>query len=112
MTAPAIGFEGVSKTYPLRPSPLLAVSDVSFALAPGEFLAVLGPSGCGKSTVLMMAAGLEAPSAGVVTVQGRRLLAPRLRTGIMFQDATLLPWLSVLENVLFPAVIQREGRVA
>jgi NitT/TauT family transport system ATP-binding protein len=108
----AIRFERVSKTYAVSPVPLVAVSDASFSLEDGEFLAILGPSGCGKSTLLMMAAGLEAPTAGVVEVRGTRLLAPRAQTGIMFQDATLLPWMSVLDNVLFPATIRRLRRAA
>jgi NitT/TauT family transport system ATP-binding protein len=110
VTVPAIRFDGVSKVYPTRPTPLTAVAAATFELAHGEFLAVLGPSGCGKSTLLMMAAGLEVPTTGTVTVQGALLEAPRPQTGIMFQDATLLPWLSVLDNVLFPATIRRLRR--
>jgi NitT/TauT family transport system ATP-binding protein len=112
MTVPAIRFDGVSKIYPTKPAPLTAVAAATFQLGNGEFLAVLGPSGCGKSTLLMMAAGLEPPTAGTVTVQGERLAAPRSQTGIMFQDATLLPWLSVLDNVLFPATIRRLQRAS
>ena len=111
MSVPAIRFDGVSKTYPTKP-PLVAVAAATFQLASGEFLAILGPSGCGKSTLLMMAAGLEPPTTGKVMVQGELLEAPRPQTGIMFQDATLLPWLSVLDNVLFPATIRRLNRAA
>ena len=106
----AIRFNGVSKTYPISPAPLVAVSEASFSLHDGEFLAILGPSGCGKSTLLMIAAGLETTTTGTVEVAGTPLLAPRPQTGIMFQDATLLPWLSVLDNVLFPATIRRLRR--
>jgi NitT/TauT family transport system ATP-binding protein len=79
-----------------------AVAPTSFAVKAGEFVSLLGPSGCGKSTLLMMIAGLDAPTHGTVTVAGRPMIAPRAGTGIMFQDATLLPWKSALENVLFP----------
>ena len=79
-----------------------AVAPSSFTIKAGEFVALLGPSGCGKSTLLMMIAGLDAPSAGRIEVAGRAMTAPRAETGIMFQDPTLLPWKSALDNVLFP----------
>ncbi|MCX7362621.1 MAG: ABC transporter ATP-binding protein [Alphaproteobacteria bacterium] len=79
-----------------------AVAPSSFTVKAGEFVALLGPSGCGKSTLLMMIAGLDAPSAGRIEVAGRAMTAPRAETGIMFQDPTLLPWKSALDNVLFP----------
>src|SRR5260370_21874999 len=79
-----------------------AVAPSSFAIKAGEFVALLGPSGCGKSTLLMMIAGLDAPSRGTIGVAGQALVAPRAETGIMFQDPTLLPWKSALDNVLFP----------
>ena len=79
-----------------------AVAPSSFTVKAGEFVALLGPSGCGKSTLLMMIAGLDAPSQGTIGIAGRGLVAPRAETGIMFQDPTLLPWKSALDNVLFP----------
>ena len=81
---------------------LEAVAPSSFTVKAGEFVALLGPSGCGKSTLLMMIAGLDAPSQGTIGVAGQALTAPRAETGIMFQDPTLLPWKSALDNVLFP----------
>jgi len=79
-----------------------AVAPSSFTVKAGEFVALLGPSGCGKSTLLMMIAGLDAPSQGTIGIAGRGLVAPRAETGIMFQDPTLLPWKSAVDNVLFP----------
>src|SRR5258706_15490818 len=79
-----------------------AVAPTSFTIKAGEFVALLGPSGCGKSTLLMMIAGLDAPSRGTIGIAGHALTAPRAETGIMFQDPTLLPWKSALDNVLFP----------
>ena len=79
-----------------------AVSSVSFTVPLGEFVAVLGPSGCGKSTLLMMVGGLEAVTAGRISIGGKPMTGPRDSIGIMFQDATLLPWKSALDNVLFP----------
>ncbi|WP_340138258.1 ATP-binding cassette domain-containing protein, partial [Stenotrophomonas maltophilia] len=66
---------------------------------------MLGPSGCGKSTLLMMIAGLEKPTAGTISLLGSPVVNPRRDIGIIFQDATLLPWKSTLENVLFPIQI-------
>ena len=86
---------------------LEAVSDVSFDVPSGQFLSILGPSGCGKSTLLMMAGGLERPTLGTVRINGTPVTGPRRTTGIMFQDPTLLPWKTVLENVLFPIRIQK-----
>jgi len=82
---------------------------VSFTVASGEVVAIVGPSGCGKSTLLMMIAGLDAPSRGTVAVAGRALTQPRAETGIMFQDPTLLPWKSALDNVLFPFQAANRG---
>jgi NitT/TauT family transport system ATP-binding protein len=79
-----------------------AVAPTSFAVKSGEFVSLLGPSGCGKSTLLMMVAGLDRSSEGTVAVAGKPMTAPRAENGIMFQDPTLLPWKSALENVLFP----------
>jgi NitT/TauT family transport system ATP-binding protein len=79
-----------------------AVSSVSFRVEQGQFVAILGPSGCGKSTLLMMVGGLEATTAGAISVGGTPMTAPRTSIGIMFQDSTLLPWKSALDNVLFP----------
>jgi NitT/TauT family transport system ATP-binding protein len=79
-----------------------AVKGVNFAVSQGEFVTILGPSGCGKSTLLMMCAGLESVTSGSIVVGGSPLEGPRQGIGVMFQDPTLLPWKSVLENVLFP----------
>jgi NitT/TauT family transport system ATP-binding protein len=79
-----------------------AVSAVSFRVEQGQFVAILGPSGCGKSTLLMMVGGLEATTAGAISVGGTPMTGPRTSIGIMFQDSTLLPWKSALDNVLFP----------
>ena len=79
-----------------------AVSSVSFSVPHGQFVAILGPSGCGKSTLLMMVGGLEPVTAGRVIIDGAPMAGPRTSIGIMFQDSTLLPWKSSLDNVLFP----------
>jgi putative ABC transport system ATP-binding protein len=112
---PAVGFQRVSKSFERDGgAPLVALRDVSFAIETGERVAIVGRSGCGKSTVLNLAAGIESPSAGSVTVFDRDLAVlddgsrARLRRdsiGIVFQFFHLLPHLSVLENVIVPARI-------
>ena len=104
---PLVRVSGVEKVYGSRQGPVRAVASASFDVARGEFVSLLGPSGCGKSTLLMMIAGLEQPTGGMIELNGTPVLAPRRDIGIIFQDATLLPWKSTLENVLFPIRILR-----
>ncbi|HMH51171.1 MAG TPA: ABC transporter ATP-binding protein [Candidatus Acidoferrum sp.] len=103
----AVGVTGAGKTYG---GGVEAIRDVTFHVAPGEFLTLLGPSGCGKSTLLMMIAGLLSPSRGEVTIDGARVEAPRPDVGIVFQSPTLLPWRTVLGNVLIPIEMLRRPR--
>ena len=93
------------KTYETRTGAVHAVADANFTADEGQFISLLGPSGCGKSTLLMMLAGLETPSSGELRLAGASVVGPRRDTGVIFQDATLLPWRSVLDNVLFPIEI-------
>ena len=100
-----VRFDGVSKEFDLgRRRTLLALDDVSFEVCAGEFVALLGPSGCGKSTALRMAAAVDAPTSGALTVLGRppTEVVGEHRLGIAFQDHALLPWLSVRHNVAVP----------
>ena len=99
----AISFRGVGQTFATETGPLTALDGVDLSIARHEFVAVLGPSGCGKSTLLRLTAGLMTPSAGQVSVFGLAVQAPRDDVGIVFQQATLLPWANVLDNVTFPA---------
>ena len=93
------------KIYAAGDKSVEALSEVNFDVARGEFVAILGPSGCGKSTLLMMCAGLEEATSGTVEVAGSTVTGPHPSIGIMFQDPTLLPWKTVLQNVMFPAHI-------
>jgi lipoprotein-releasing system ATP-binding protein len=104
----------LTKSYPTPRGPLTVLSDVSFALAPGEAAAVMGPSGAGKSSLLYLLGALEPPTAGTVTLDGVNpfMLAPRALAafrnasiGFVFQDHCLLPQCSVLENVLIPTLV-------
>jgi NitT/TauT family transport system ATP-binding protein len=97
--AGAIGVSAVSKVFPSGREALRAVSVDTH---PGEFVSFVGPSGCGKSTLLKLIGGLLEPSAGEVTVGGRKVSGPRRDVGVMFQTSVLFPWRTVLENVLLP----------
>jgi NitT/TauT family transport system ATP-binding protein len=101
----AISVDGVRKIYDTGRERTEAVSGVSFDVKRGEFVAILGPSGCGKSTLLMMCGGLESITSGRIDIEGVAMTQPRPSIGVMFQDASLLPWKTVLENILFPIKI-------
>ncbi|MEI7783307.1 MAG: ABC transporter ATP-binding protein [Betaproteobacteria bacterium] len=108
-TAPAAAFrlQGVHKRFRSKDgSDVVALHDVSFDVKAGEFVTVVGPSGCGKSTLLRILAGLARASQGEVTLAGRPVNGPSRDVGVVFQAPVLLPWRTVLENVLVPAQIQ------
>ena len=94
--------EGLAVTYASARGPVKALEGLDATLRTGEFLSVLGPSGCGKSTLLKIVAGLLKPSGGRVMLAGRAIDGPRPDVGIVFQQPTLLPWQSALDNVLLP----------
>src|ERR1700752_3687541 len=89
----------VSHQFALRGAALPVLQDVSFAVEPGEFVALLGPSGCGKSTLLRLVAGLEKPRAGVLREDEIRITGPHPSRVVVFQDPTLFPWRNVWDNV-------------
>ncbi|MFA4914036.1 MAG: ABC transporter ATP-binding protein [Burkholderiaceae bacterium] len=95
--------QDVSVTYKTRKGVIEALSQVSISVADGEFVTLLGPSGCGKSTLLKLAAGLLRPSTGHICVAGQRTEQPSREIGVAFQKPTLLPWRTVLDNVLLPS---------
>jgi NitT/TauT family transport system ATP-binding protein len=95
----------VSKTFLSEGGPLEVLRNINIDVAGRQFISILGPSGCGKSTLLMMLAGLEPISSGCIEIAGQAVRTPRRDVGIIFQDPTLLPWKTALENVLFPIEI-------
>lgn len=91
-------------------SPVTALCNVDLHLQRNEFISLIGPSGCGKSTVLRLIAGLLRPSAGEVRIFDLPVTEPRDEIGMVFQKPTLLPWLSVADNITFP-MRHKYGRV-
>ena len=104
--ATTIALKDVRLSYATDAGPVLALDGVDLAAADGEFIAVVGPSGCGKSTLLKLVSGLIAPSGGAVEVGGRRVAGPSPAVGIVFQSALLMPWRSVLDNILLPIEVR------
>ena len=99
---PKLSIREVSKSFPsARGGRIEALKQISFDVAPGEFVCLLGPSGSGKSTVLNILAGLERPDSGTVTVSGRPVSGPGPDRALLFQDPALFPWMSVRANVEF-----------
>jgi NitT/TauT family transport system ATP-binding protein len=109
----AIRLDGIAHVYESQDgSEVPALAGISLDIADREFVAVVGPSGCGKSTLLRIIGGLIRPTAGHVGIGGTEVVAPREEVGIVFQAPTLLPWTSVLNNVLFPVKLKRGVRDA
>ena len=110
MTSAKIDVRHVSKTFHrVRgkvDSPVPALYDISLQIQPGEFVCLVGPSGCGKTTLLRLMHGLLDPDEGSVLIDGVRKAAPGPHAGFVFQSFRLLPWRTVLDNVLFPMQIQ------
>jgi len=100
---PAIEFIGVAKRFPARgqSKEVLAVTEVSFAVAEGEVVSIIGPSGCGKSTLLNMGSGLAKASAGIVKVAGQAVEGPNAHVSFMLQKDLLMPWRTIAQNIEF-----------
>ena len=107
---PHVELDQLGKTYPgPGGGESVIVRDFSLDVAEGEFVCLLGHSGCGKTTVLSMLMGLSAPTTGGVTIGGREVDGPGTDRGVVFQSATLLPWLSVRSNVALALDQVRSG---
>ncbi len=112
LTHPTLVVRQVSAVFADPNGELHALQDLSFQVAPQEFVCVLGPSGCGKTTLLRALAGLLRPTGGEIEYRGRRLDGPQPGIGLVFQKANLLPWRSVLDNILLPLEVQGLSRPA
>jgi NitT/TauT family transport system ATP-binding protein len=100
-----VELEKVTHTYGRGERQVHALAETSLRIEKGDFVALVGPSGCGKSTILKMVTGLINASAGYVFVAGRQVGAEPVRVGMAFQNPTLLPWLTLLDNVMLPLKI-------
>ncbi|NUT34311.1 MAG: ABC transporter ATP-binding protein [Hamadaea sp.] len=101
---PAVALSGVTKVYGQGSASLVALENISLSVAPGQFVCLVGASGCGKSTLLNLVAGLDAPTAGGIEVEGG------VTPGLMFQEPALFPWLTVEQNVALPLRLRGVGR--
>jgi NitT/TauT family transport system ATP-binding protein len=101
-----IRIEGLSKTFGQGKSgAVVALQNINCSIAKGSFVSVVGPSGCGKSTLLRIIAGLLDYSAGSVVLDGQPITGTRRDIGVVFQASILLPWRTILDNVMLPAEI-------
>jgi len=106
-------FKDVHKTFKRSgQAPLAAIDTVSFDLHAGQLISLLGPSGCGKTTFLRIAAGLIPKTSGTVEINGAEVERPQPDFGMVFQQSNLMPWRTVLKNVLFPIEIQGDTQGA
>ena len=99
---PILDIQNLSATFSNKNGKLTALQDISFSVMAQEFVCVLGPSGSGKSTLLRILGGMLNPTKVQVTLGGQPLRGPHPKVGIVFQDPNLMPWRTVIQNVLLP----------
>jgi NitT/TauT family transport system ATP-binding protein len=103
---------GLEKIYEARDGhDIHALQDINLDIQSAEFISIVGPSGCGKTTLLKILAGTLKRSAGDVVMLGRRLIGPSRELGVVFQAPVLLPWRTVLQNVMVPVEVQKRDRI-
>ncbi|HXO71268.1 MAG TPA: ABC transporter ATP-binding protein [Bradyrhizobium sp.] len=107
LRAGAIEVRNVGKVFKTSTQDVVALEDISLEVKPGHFVVLVGPSGCGKSTLLMMLAALLQQTSGTITINGQPIPEPDPdRVGVVFQEASLFPWLTAEENVEFPLALR------
>jgi len=94
-----VSIENVGQTFKTRKGPFVALRDINLSIAEGEFITLIGHSGCGKSTLLNLIAGLATPTSGALICAGREIAGPGPERAVVFQNHSLLPWLSCFDNV-------------
>ena len=109
-SAPLLQVERLTKRFQTGEAPITAVEDMSFSVAPAEFVSIIGPSGCGKSTLFNIVGGLIGDYEGRVTVAGETISGTHPAIGMVFQEESTFPWRTVLENVAFPLEISGVDR--
>src|SRR5262249_20893670 len=114
MASAKLRIDDISMDFPTPAGVFQALAHVTLSVAPGQFVSLIGPSGCGKSTIFNVAAGLQEPTAGRVVIDGVDATGTIGRVGYMLQKDLLLPWRTVLDNVILGMEIQgkplREAR--
>ncbi|MGZ7049672.1 MAG: ABC transporter ATP-binding protein [Methanobacterium sp.] len=101
-----IAINNVSKIFENKGTEFKSLDDINLEINEGEFLCILGPSGCGKSTVLRLIAGLDKATSGKVLMDDEVIVGPDYKRGMVFQEYSLFPWRSVIDNVAFPLEMQ------
>lgn len=96
-----VSVEGLAKHFTTKDEDLVVFQDVNINIEKGEFVCIIGHSGCGKSTILNVLAGLDQATHGAIIMDGKEISGPSLDRGVVFQNYSLLPWLSTLQNVCF-----------
>src|SRR5574343_882664 len=94
-----VSIEKVGQTFTTKKGKFVALRDIDLNIAQGEFIALIGHSGCGKSTLLNLIAGLTRPTDGVLLLEGREIAGPGPERAVVFQNHSLLPWLTCFENI-------------
>ncbi len=112
MTAEFVRFAGVSVVYGSGAGAVRAVDRADLAFARGDFVCIVGPSGCGKTTLMQTLAGFLRPSEGVVSLDGAPISGPGADRGVVFQQPSLFPWMTVAGNAGFGPMVRGEGRGA
>jgi sulfonate transport system ATP-binding protein len=97
----SVDISGVSKIFTLSDGDLPVLDKIDLHIESGEFISIVGTSGCGKSTFLRIISGLEKATTGEVHIGGRKVERPSVKTGVIFQESRLFPWLSVGQNIAF-----------
>ena len=105
-----VSLENLSVEYKNGTSVIRVLEGLNLKIEAGEFISILGPSGCGKSTLLKVISGLMVPLGGVTNFQGKPITGPHKEVGVVFQSPTLLPWKTILQNVMLPGRIMRLDR--
>ena len=101
MSKDFVSVENLSKVYPSASGDVTVFDNVNIGIKKGEFVCIIGHSGCGKSTIMNILAGLDEPTSGNVIMDGKEISGPSLDRGVVFQNYSLLPWLTTLQNVSF-----------
>lgn len=111
MSRPFIEITKLTKRFPAPKGgePLTIFENADFTIERGEFVCIIGHSGCGKSTIMNVLAGLDEPTEGGIIMDGKEISGPSLERGVVFQNYSLLPWLSALRNVMFGVRARHPG---